>query len=363
MKKKKNIFKIIFVLLIITLILVSVAYLLNARYHIFKGHTLAKSQGAVKEIYYCPMHPTYTSDKPGDCPICGMKLVKKEAKTPTEEGRGAQVAGVYISPERQQFIGIKREEVQKKKLLKEVRTVGRIAYDPELFIAQREYLEALKAQENTKESSLPLIREQTSSLVEAAGQKLLLLGMSEDEIDELAKSGKAQQNLYLPVNEDTVWIYITIYEYEMGLIKKGLPVKIETVAYPGEIFEGKIISITPVLDAMTRSVNVRAEIKNPDRKLKPEMFANVKIVVDLGEKLAVSEEAVMNTGERTFVIVTDDKGYFFRRDVKVGYKTEGYYEVLDGLTEGEILVTSGNFLIDSESRLQSAVTEEHKHGQ
>lgn len=445
--KKKNIIT-IFVILIVVLLLAGVGFLLAGRYHVFKGHTLAGSvQG--KDIYYCPMHPGYTSDRPGDCPICNMKLVKKEEMKAIEERAktqedicllhncpmlgakcpmqisgdvkdcpfcGAHLAkgkkllyyrhpmkpgvispvpmkdemgmdyvavyaeeaagkeGVYISPERQQLIAIKKERVEKRKLTYQILTVGKVAYDPQLYVAQEEYLQALKTQDALSASS---IAEQSRALVEAAERKLLLLGMSRGQIEELVKENRPQGNLYLPTKENTVWVYMTIYEYEIGMMRQGLPVEIEAIAYPDEVFQGKITAITPVLDPMTRSIQVRAEVDNPHNMLKPEMFVNVRIKVDLGEKLAVSEEAVINTGERTLVVVTNNQGNFFSKEVRLGYKTEGYYEVLEGLQEGDIVVTSGNFLIDSESRLQSALVPapaasgeegkaaggEHRHGQ
>lgn len=445
--KKKNIIAIL-IILIMLLLLGGVGFLLTSRYHVFKGHTLSGStQG--KDVYYCPMHPGYISDKPGDCPICNMKLVKKEeakaieekAKTAQDicvlhncpmmgancpmrisgdvkdcpfcgahltkgkkllyyrhpmkpgvsspvpmkdemgmdyvavyEGEAAGGEGIYISPERQQLIAVKKERAEKRKLTYQILTVGKVAYDPQLYVAQEEYLQALKTQSALSRSS---IAEQSNSLVEASLRKLLLLGMSKEQIEELAKQNSPQGNLYLPTKENTVWVYMTIYEYEIGMIKQGLPVEIEAIAYPGEVFQGKIMAITPVLDAMTRSVQARAEVDNPQGKLKPEMFVNVKIAVDLGEKLAVSEEAVINTGKRALVVVTNNQGNFFSKEVKLGYKAEGYYEVLEGLQEGDIVVTSGNFLIDSESRLQSAVSPapgsegesqeaasgEHRHGQ
>lgn len=433
MKKIKNI---IVVVLLIAIAALAIGFILVPRYHKFKGHAGMKPEAAAEALYYCPMHPGYTSDKPGDCPICGMKLVKKEqmreteeeAKTPKEicvlhncpmtdcpmqitgdvkdcpfcgahltkggkilyyrnpmnpeitssvpmkdpmgmdyvpvyEEAGVEGGGVSVSAERQQMIGVKKEKVEKRKLVHRILTVGRIAYDPQLYVAQEEYLQAVKAREKTSDSALPLIKEQTKSLETAAKRKLILLGMNEKGIEGLAKKGRPQENLYLPIDEDTVWAYMTIYEYEMGLIKEGLPVEIDAVAFPGEIFKGEIVSITPVLDPMTRSVQVRAEIDNPGHKLKPDMYVNVRIDVDLGEKLAVSEEAVINTGKRALVVVANDKGNFFSREVKVGQKAEGFYEVLEGLKEGDIVVTSGNFLIDSESRLQSAISGEHKHGQ
>jgi Cu(I)/Ag(I) efflux system membrane fusion protein len=201
------------------------------------------------------------------------------------------------------------------------------------------------------------------SFAEASRKKLLLMGMSQEEIEVLAKNNVAQNNLYLPVGSDKVWVYMTIYEYEIGLVTKGLQVEIETAAFPGEVFKGEIISFAPTVDNITRSLRARAEIDNPGNKLKPDMFVNAKINIDLGEKLAVSEEAVINTGKRMLVVVADDEGIFISTDVKLGQKALGYYEVLDGLKEGDTVVASGNFLIDSESRLQSAISGEHNHGQ
>ena len=325
-------------------ILLCFLFLTGALVHL----SYAQHEGHQQPVYYCPMHPTYTSDRPGDCPICNMKLVKKEeaekiekeAKTPEEicilhncpmlnrEGGcpmlvtgnikdcpycGAHLAGedgdgVYISAERQQYIGVKKESAQKRRLRKEISTFGRVAYDPQLFVAQEEYLQALKAKGKTKDSTLSLIKEQAGSLVNAARQKLLLLGMSHKEVEELTKNAAPQQELYLPMDKDTAWIYMTVYEYEIGLVKEGQDVRIEAIAYPGETFEGKIISITPVLDAMTRSVNVRAQVKNTGNKLKPEMFVNAKLAVDLGEKLAVPIEAVMDTGSRKIVFIAKQVG-------------------------------------------------------
>ncbi len=392
---------ILVIVLFVALSLLGAGYLLNLRYHIFKGHTLAKSQKEIgKDIYYCPMHPNFTSDKPGSCAICGMSLVKKVSQGPkpkTEEKKilyyrnpmnpevtspvpmkdsmgmdyipvyekdaASETTGIYISPERQQLIGAKKEKVEKRRLARQILTVGSIAYDPDLYVAQEEYLQALKTAEATRNSVLASVSTQSNSLVESAKSKLLLLGMSKEQIDELAKRGRPQENLYLPLDSDSVWVYIAIYEYEIGLIKEGLPVEIDVIAFPGEVFKGKIIAINPVLNPMTRSIQVRAEIDNPEHKLKPDMFVNVRINIDLGEKLAVPEEAVLNTGTRTLAVVTSGSGDFYSKEVKLGQKAQGYYEVLEGLQDGDTVVTSGNFLIDSESRLQSAISSEHKHGQ
>ncbi len=363
--------------------------------------TASSPEVAKNTVYYCPMHPDFTSDKPGSCAICGMTLVKKETGSakkvgknkilyyrnpmnpevtspvpmkdsmgmdyvPVYEGeRATEETGIYMSPEKQQMIGVKKDKVEKKELVHEILTVGKVAYDPDLYVAQEEYLQALKTTEATKNSVLTSVSAQSQSFLGAAEKKLALLGMTKEQVVELSKKGKPQENLYLPINENTAWVYMTIYEYEIGLIKEGVPVEVEAVAYPGIKFNGKIVAIIPVLDSITRSVQARAEIDDPEHKLKPEMFVNVKIKVDLGEKLAVPETAVLDTGMRKIVYLAKEGDSLQAREVTLGQKAAGFYEVLDGLKEGDMVVTSGNFLVDSESKLKGAISSgsEHKHGQ
>lgn len=388
MRQKKGL---VIIILVTALVL---GTFLVIRYAGFKGQ---EKQEPV--IYYCPMHPSFTADKPGDCAICGMKLVKKESvkeaedkerkilfyrnpmhpevtsPVPMKDEMGMDYVPVYkemetaekgiqISAERQQFIGVKKEKTQKRILSQNIRTFGRVAYDPELYITQQEYLEVLKNQKEIEESASSLMKEQADSLLKAAERKLLLLGMSQAQIQELAEKGKPEESLYLPITGDRVWVYLTLYEYEIGMVKAGMPIQVESAAYPGEIFSGEIKAIAPILESMTRSIKARAEVKNQQHKLKPEMYVDVNIMIDLGERLAVREDAVMDTGERRIVFVAKTDGYFEARPVKLGYKATNYYEVLAGLKEGEEVVTSGNFLIDSESRLKSAISgPEHQHGQ
>lgn len=390
-------------IIIIVFLTVLTVLAITAIFYSSKGRLPERLGSAVKAVYYCAMHPDFTSDRPGNCMICGMTMIKgegtpKQPKTAKAERKilfyrnpmrpestspvpkkdemgmdyipvyaeeaGAEAAGIYISPEKQQLIGIQKEKVEQRKLVRDIVTAGRIAYDPELYVAQEEYLQALKMLKSTQSSVLASIVEQSNSLLSAAEKKLLLLGMSKEEIDELAKRGEAQENLYLPLSSDSVWVYLAIYEYEIGLIKDGMPVEVDVLAFPGETFQGKVVAIAPVLNPETRSAQVRVEIEDPEHKLKPDMFVNAKISVDLGERLAVPEEAVMDTGERQIVFVAKENGYFQSREVKLGNKGAGYYEVLSGLTEGEEVVSSGNFFVDSESKLKSVVsTEQHQHKQ
>jgi membrane fusion protein, copper/silver efflux system len=179
--------------------------------------------------------------------------------------------------------------------------------------------------------------------------------MSDEQIAALEKSRKAETNLYLPGKGENVWAYLNVYEYEIGFIKAGDPVDIEAVAYPGEKFTGKVVSISPVLDPATRTNQVRVEVPNPDNKLKPEMFVNAVIKESLGPKLAVPETAVLDTGLRKIVYISEENNVLESREVTLGQKAENYYEVISGLKEGDVVVTSGNFLVDSESRLKSPV--------
>ena len=365
------------------------------------GHNLKNVQNTGSNVFYCPMHPNFTSDKPGSCSICGMNLVKKETQeqpkksgqkkllyyrnpmTPEvtspvpmkdsmgmdyvpvyEEGTATQESGVYISPERQQRIGVTKEKLAQRHLVRQINTVGKVAYDPDLYVAQEEYIQALKTFSATKDSAWASVSEQSNALALAAEKKLRLLGMSKNQIEELAKNGQAQDNLFLPGDGDKVWVYMTVYEYDMDLIKEGTEVEVDVSAFPGEVFKGKIAAITPVVNPETRSLQVRAEIENPGGKFRPEMFVNAKINVDLGMKLALPESAVLDTGVRKIVYLVKENDRIEARDVTLGQKAEGYFEVLKDLQEGDTVITSGNFLVDSESKLNAVLNgSEHKHGE
>ncbi|MDD5491097.1 MAG: efflux RND transporter periplasmic adaptor subunit [bacterium] len=291
-----------------------------------------------KVLYYRnPMNPKITS------PVAmkdsmGMDYIPVYEE---EQKSAGSAAGVNITAEKQQLIGITKETVQIRNLIKEISTVGKVAYDPDLYVAQQEYLEVIK------------LNKMDSDLTAAVERKLYLMGMSQEQIKQLAEQGKPQENLYLPSNNNIAWVYSPVYESDLSLVKPGLPIEVTTKAYPGETYTGKIVALSPVLDPKTRAVQARAEVTDTGHKLKPEMYVNVRILVPLGEKLAVSEEAVMDTGERTVVFVALPDGYFETRNIKLGQKAQGYYEVLNGLKAGEEVAAAGNFFIDSESKLKA----------
>jgi Cu(I)/Ag(I) efflux system membrane fusion protein len=255
-------------------------------------------------------------------------------------------------------------------------------YSPDLVSAEEEYLLALRYKGQLKDSPLPDAAAGSESLARAAQTRLRYWDISQDQIRELEQRGEPSKDLVLhsPVkgfvtikeayqgkyitpemalytltDMSHLWMYIDIYEYEIPLIKLGQTVTLTLSYFPGESFRGKVTYIYPTLDAQTRTNKVRVELANPGYKLKPDMYANAEVRIDLGKCLAVPEDAVLDSGDQQTVFLALDQGHFQPRRVRLGQKAEGYYEVLQGLRAGDRVVTSANFLIDSESRLKTAL--------
>lgn len=369
MKNKKIIFYVIPVLIVVIVLTIFLIFRKIPSATLKHKHEVS-SEKSKKQLYHCPMHPTYISDKPGDCPICGMRLVPMKEEDVSDKkhdtaGISGQ-AGVTISPEREQLIGVKTDTVKKHKLVFKIRATARIAHDPELYNAIIEYQRAISARDEIKKAN-PLVDvlKQTESLVKSSYLKLRHLGLSENQIKEMSKEELPTNLIMVGNSGGTVWVYAQIYEYEIGLVKPGQMIEVTSVSLPGKKFSGEIKSIDTYLDAETRSLRVRAEVSNEEGLLKPDMFVDATINVDLGEKLAIPEDAVLDSGTRQIVFIKKAAGKYEPREVKLGHEADGFYEVISGVDEGEKIVTSANFLIDSESKLKSAIQGmgEHKHGQ
>jgi hypothetical protein len=306
-----------------------------------------------KPLYYRnPMHPEATSPVPMKDDM-GMDYVPVYA----EEGAASAVPGqgsFVLSEEKRQMIGMKSELVEFRDLSVVVRASGRVAYDPDLYHAIAEYSEAAKARDAVNASPYPDVHQRADALLHASELRLRQIGLSEEQISAIAGSSQPPTNLLFGGPGGTVWVYAQVYEYEISLVKPGQSVEIVTPAYPGRKFRGVVKALDSILSSETRSLKVRIEVPNPEGLLKLEMYVDAAIQAGIGRKLALPESALMDTGERQLAFVDLGGGRVEPRAVRVGREAEGYYEVLSGLKRGEKVVTSANFLIDSESKLKSA---------
>jgi len=393
------------------------------------------------------MHKDYESDKPGNCPICSMKLVRKEKTATTETGSGqagkprgessgmpgmsmpdqaarpAPMAedSISISPHQQRLIGVQLAPATLRPLVKEIRTVGKIAYDetkvahvhtkisgwiesvfvdfvgkfvkqgdplftiysPDLVSTQEEYLLALRAEKELANGSFERVSNGARNLVEATRRRLRLWDVTEEEIATLAKEGRARRDLtifsqvsglvteraayhhgryvnpemdlYTIVDLSTVWALGEIYEYELPLIREGQRAVVEMPYEEAtRSITGAVTYVYPYLNPATRTAQIRMEFANPNYHLKPDMYVNLKLRINLGRQLTVPEDAVLNTGTQQYVFVDKGSGYFEPREVKLGGLAEGFYAIKQGLKPGEKVVTAANFILDSESRLKGA---------
>ncbi len=254
-------------------------------------------------------------------------------------------------------------------------------YSPELLQTQQEFLLARRGRAELSRSPFREAVTGAASLYEAARKRLELWDISQAQIRELERSGKPvkaltlyapadgfvlarsafpkqritpETELYAIADLSTIWVLADIYEYEAPEIKVSQPVKITLAYFPGRIYRGRVAYIYPQLDNTTRTLKVRIELPNPGFALKPDMFANVEAEIYYGQHIVVPEEAVMDSGAEQLVFVAHEGGYFEPRKVKLGAKVDNEFIVLSGLKAGERVVTSANFLIDSESKLKAA---------
>ena len=255
-------------------------------------------------------------------------------------------------------------------------------YSPDLVATQDEYLLALQAKESLASSSLKEIRAGSESLLDATRRRMSLWDISDEQIAELKNSREPKRTLtfYSPISGfvtkreavqgmrvmpdkelytitdlSTVWVNADVYEFELSQIRLGQSASISLSYFPGRTYTGKVAFVSPVLDEKTRTAKVRLEFANPEFALKPEMYTNVEISIAAGKKLAVPDEAVLDSGLRKVVFVDKGDGRFAPAEVKLGGKYDNYYEVLAGLSAGERILASASFLLDSESRLSEAM--------
>ena len=329
---------------------------------------------------------------------------------------------VEIPVEKQQLIGVKTTQAAIRPMQKTIRTVGKIEYDekklatvnlkfegwieklyvdytgryvkkgeslaevysPELLATQQEYLNILKMTQKQSDSSREdsisrMLEKDSKSLLEAARQRLKLWDISEQQIEQLEKTGKPERTLalYSPVSGvvvqksalqgmrvmpgeklfdladlSAVWIIADIYQFDLPFIRVGETARISLNYFPGKEFSARIDFVYPALSGETRTAKVRFSVPNGEGRLKPQMFVDTVIRVNLGKKLTVPEDAVINTGTRQIVYVDRGEGKFEPREVVPGARADDTVEIVRGLRRGERVATSANFLIDSEAQLK-----------
>jgi len=256
-------------------------------------------------------------------------------------------------------------------------------YSPELLATQQEFLNTLrwaKSSGETKEGAVvSMLTRDAEAIIAAARQRLRLWDITDEQIRIIEETGKTVRTVTLVSPMDgtvvqknaiqgmrvmpgeklfdiadlsTVWITADLYEQDLALINPGETARISLSVLPGKELSAKIEFVYPTLTGEARTVKVRMTVPNPGGRLKPQMFANVDIKVGMGNRLAVPDDAVLDTGTRQIVYVDKGEGYFEPRDVKLGTRADGYREVLSGLKSGEKVARSATFLIDSEAQLK-----------
>jgi Cu(I)/Ag(I) efflux system membrane fusion protein len=381
-----------------------------------------------KVEYTCPMHPFIIKDKPGACPICGMDLVKKSAGAAANAGELEKIGQVAVSTTQRVMANVAIIHAEERSLTKEIAATGIVAYDqrrqakvtawvsgridrlmvsavgdlvtkgrpvaelysPDLVSAQQEYLLAIRSRDRLKDSSIPSISEGGEGLVASAKQRLLLMGVKEQQISGLEKTGQATIKLpvYTPLSGvviektalegqyvnvgdplfivadlSSVWVEAEIFENDLSAVKPGQRVEITSRAWPGKSFWGRVLMVYPFLDPKTRTVKVRIEIANSGMQLKPDMFVQALIRLPLSASVVVPVAALMDTGARQVVWIQVKDGVFEPRDVKAGARVGDEVQILKGLTKGEVIAASGAYLIDSESQLRGGPAAGHEgHG-
>lgn len=368
-------------------------------------------------LYYVdPMNPSNKTDKPGKAP-CGMDMVPVYEDSPEPENHPPgtvklspekqQLIGVQFG-EASEIPLSKTVRAAGRATYDETRIhhmhtrfsgwvdkvfvdfTGKLVkkgqpllsiYSPELVATQQELLVAKRSGEILQKSQFEGIGSQSASLYNSTRERLKLWEISDQQIAEIERKGtpiraltlnshadgyviarsvfaghqvSPEMDLYTIADISNIWIIAEVYEYEIAAIRTGQQAVVVFPSFPGKVFNGKVTYISPELDAKTRTAKIRIELPNGDFLIKPDMFANVELKVTYGKSLSVPQEAVLDSGASQVVFVAKEGGYFEPRKITLGPKVDERFIVLSGLQQGERVVTSANFLIDSESQLKSA---------
>ena len=393
-------------IIVVSLVALGIAGLLLITAHSGTGSKPA----AEKQLYTCGMHPQIIQDHPGDCPICGMKLepVRKQAAQAPEQTSGADNATITVDPVTVQTMGVRIGEVTEGPLERSIRTVGVVDFNEtaltdvtakfkgwidKLFVDATG--QAVKKGEPLFETYSPdvynaelefasLTRSGNTALAKTTLERLSLLGVADSDLEKLKANPQPSRtitafspadgvvvektavqgmmfepgmNLYRLADLSLVWLKAQIYEQDMPFVQLGQEAIATIDSFPGQKFLGRVTYVYPTLDSKTRTAQVRMEFHNPGFLLKPGMFAKVEMKSQISPSVTlVPESAVLRSGDRATVFVALDGGKFDPREVVLGPRdSSSHYQVLQGLAPGEKVVTSAQFMFDSESQLREAI--------
>lgn len=363
-------------------------------------------------LYVCPMHPSVVSDHKDNCPICGMHLVKQEKQSDSmDESNTVRLSSGVV-----QKIGVRTTAVKRGPLRKSLKTAGNVGYNkkrlthvisqtygwvenlslrraglpvkrgellmeiyaPEYLKAQKEFLRTQKLDKSDGQLKKYAVRDETVP----SREYLRYLQIPESAINELTRSGKTRLRIpvYAPqygeviqlnvkkhsyVNAgqpmltiadfSSVWVEINVFQHQLEWLRRNQEAEIVVDVLPGQRLKGRVDAIDPELDPRTHTVKVRILVANPDDVLRPNMYAQVTIFDNAQmDILKIPREALIETGHRTSVIKALSDGLFMPVDVVAGLHNGGEVEIKSGLQEGDLVVTSGQFLIDSEANLRAS---------
>jgi Cu(I)/Ag(I) efflux system membrane fusion protein len=351
--------------------------------------------------YTCPMHPQIVRDQPGQCPICGMDLV------PVEADAGGEGAEVTISPEVVNNLGVRTGQATVGDIWRRIDTLGYVDYDEERLVhvhvreegwvetlAVRAVGDAVKAGQllfelyapnilKAQDDYLQVLRTGEADLVRIGRSRLEKLGMSAEQIAEIERTRRSNPRLRVLAPQDgvvtelrvregqyvqpmtdavlisdlsEVWVQAEVFERQTSWVRVGAPAEAYLPGRPGEVLDGSVDFIYPTVDMKTRNLKVRLRFPNLQGHLKPGMYADV--VIYGGKKggvLTVPREAVIRESQKARVILALGDGRFQPRDVRTGIETSDRVEILEGLAEGDVVVVSAQFLIDSEASRRASL--------
>ncbi|OZG69769.1 efflux transporter periplasmic adaptor subunit [Hahella sp. CCB-MM4] len=359
--------------------------------------------GSTEPLYWvAPMDPNYRRDKPGKSPM-GMDLVPVYE----EDGQGGDEGTVKISPVVVNNLGVRTAEVQKGSLSLPIQTVGYVAFDEGKLVHIHGrvdgWIEVLNVTSegdpvsrgqtlyelysptlvNAQEEYLAAVRSKNNLLKQASRSRLESLGLSSAQINALEKRGRVEQRIKVvaetdgvvsklnvrqgmfvkPATEimsigelDSVWVIAEVFERQSNWVKPGQRVVMEASAIPGKNWEGVVDYLYPVLDSKTRTLRVRVRFDNPEQSLKPNMFADLTIYAEVAEQaISIPREALIRGARYDRVVVENGDGSFKSVLVSPGQEADGRVEILEGLSAGDQVVTSAQFLIDSESNIDADI--------